>query len=158
MRHARFGWLAATLFFSAMALAPDTCAAGDLTKHASYNDGAVQYDLDTYVDGSKVVALIGLKSGGTTISFAFDQAEWPKVLKLWQDARAMSGSTYSTAGMLREIGSSAQCVITMAGGPDVRVTVVDPTVAAFVFVVHPADQDDFESKLREIGDAATIVN
>lgn len=159
MRHTRFGWLAAALAFSAMALtAPPASAAGELNKHGTYDDGATHIDFDNYIDGEKNVALIGVKNNGTTISFAFDKTAWPNLLQLWESARAMSGAKYSTAGTLKEVGSSAQCVITMAGGPDIRISLVDPTAAAFVFVVPVAEQADFESKLREIGDAATIVN
>jgi len=133
-------------------------AAGNLVSVGEYNADGVQVNLDTYTDGPQVVALIGMKGSGTSISFAFDQAEWPKLRNLWNAARAKSGGTYQTAGSLKEVGSTAQCVITLAGGPGVRMTIVDPTAGALTYVVQPSDQSDFESKLSQVGNAATIVN
>ena len=104
--------------------APTAQAAGTLSSVASYNDGSVKLDFDDYVDGPKVVALMGMKGNGVSISFAFDKAEWPNLLSLWTKAVAKSGSDYATAGSLKEVGSSAECVITMAGGPAVRITIV----------------------------------
>lgn len=138
--------------------APTAQAAGTLSSVASYNDGSVKVDLDDYVDGPKVVALMGMKGSGISISFAFDRAEWPNLLSLWTKAVAKTGSDYITAGSLKEVGSSAQCVITMAGGPAVRITIVDPTVGALVYTVQPGDEAEFGQSLRRTGDAATTVN
>lgn len=138
--------------------APTAQAAGTLSEVASYNDGTVKVDLDDYVDGPKVVALMGMKGNGVSISFAFDQAEWPKLLAIWTNALAKTGPDFTTAGSLTEVGSSAQCVITMAGGPAVRITIVDPTAGSLVYTVAPGDQAAFDQALRETGNAATIVN
>jgi hypothetical protein len=154
MRHA-FATIAFVFFVAAGLTAAQ---AGQLSKLGGFDSGAVHVDFDNYNDDGKIVALIGMKSDGTTISFAFDKAEWPKLLTLWRSARAMTGSSYATAGSLTEVGSSARCVITLAGGPGVRMTVVDPTAAAFAIVVQPSDADGFENSLRQIGEAATIVN
>jgi hypothetical protein len=145
------------ILFALTATTP-ALAAGDLKNFGEYSDGTVKVDLDTYTDGPKVVSLIGMKGNSLSISFAFDRAEWPKLLQLWTRAKAMTGSNYMTAGSLKEVGSSAQCVITFAGGPAVRMIIVDPTVGALPYILQPGDQSDFDTKLRQIGDAATIVN
>jgi hypothetical protein len=133
-------------------------AEGSLLSVGTYSDGTVTVNLDTYTDGPKIVSLVGMKGNSISISYAFDKAEWPKFLRLWTSAKAMTGSDYKTAGSIIEVGSSAQCVISLAGGPGVRITIVDPTVGALVYVVPPGSEDDFDAKLRQIGDAATIVN
>jgi hypothetical protein len=133
-------------------------AAGNLAKFGNYSDGTVTVELDTYTDGPQVVSLIGMKGNSISISYAFDSAEWPKLLRLWNTASAMAGADYRTAGSLTEVGSSAQCIITLAGGPAVRMTVVDPVAGSLVYIVQKEDQADFETKLRQIGDAATKVN
>ncbi len=133
-------------------------AEGTVSIAGNFSDGAVNVQLATYTDGPAVVALIGMKGNGTSISFAFDTSEWPKLLKLWQEAREKSGDEYQTAGSLTEVGSTAACVITMAGGPAVRITIIDPRRGPLVYDVQPSDQASFESYLSQIGNAATTVN
>ncbi len=146
------------MFWDWLPTRPPRRPRGTLSSVASYNDGSVKLDFDDYTDGPKIVALMGMKSGDVSISFAFDKAEWPKLLQLWTKALAKTGTSYSTAGSLKEVGSSAQCVITMAGGPAVRITIVDPTAGALVYTVQPGDEAEFGQSLRRTGDAATIVN
>ncbi|MGH6870973.1 MAG: hypothetical protein ACREHE_05645 [Rhizomicrobium sp.] len=157
MRSTRFLGLLGLAVFAAM-VSSGARAEGTLTNNGTYSDGSVKVDLDDYTDGPSVVALMGMKSGSTSISFAWDSTDWPDVLKLWNDARAMTGSSYATAGSLREVGSSAQAVITFAGGPAVRVTIVDPTAGALIYTVQPGDEDAFGSALEITGNAATKVN
>jgi hypothetical protein len=138
--------------------APTAQAEGTLSEVATYDDGTVKVELDDYTDGPQVVALMGMKGNGVSISFAFDQAEWPKLLAIWTDALAKTGPDFTTAGSLTEVGSSAQCVITMAGGPAIRITIVDPTAGSLVYTVAPGDLATFDQALRQTGDAATLVN
>jgi len=147
----------ASLFFALMASGAAR-ADGQLANHGTFTDGTVNVELDTYTDNGQVVSLIGMKGNGISISFAFDASDWPDLLSLWRSARAKSGDKYQTAGSQKEVGSSAQCVITMAGGPAVKIIIVDPTAGALVYVVNPSDQDSFENDLREIGAMATKVN
>jgi hypothetical protein len=153
------GNLLAIAFVVGLTMAASSAhATGSLTAVQRFSDGTVNVDMEDYTDGPKVVALIGMKGNGISISFAFDIAEWPKLRKLWNDARALTGPNYATAGSMREVGSSAQCVITFAGGPAVRITIVDPTEGALVYTVQPGDQAAFASALEQTGDAATKVN
>ena len=149
--------IVAALFF-ALSGTSVARADGQLANHGTFSDGVVKVEFDTYTDGGQVVSLIGMKGNGLSISFAFDSTDWPHLLSLWQSARAKSGDKYQTAGSLTEVGSSAQCVITMAGGPAVKMIIVDPTAGALVYVINPSDQDSFEGDLREIGAMATKVN
>jgi hypothetical protein len=139
----------------AFAAAPGAHARDVLVSLGRFNDGAVRVDFETRDDGHRIVALLGVDGNGAATSFSFDGAAWPKVLKLWLAARAIRADDYAMAGSLREMGGGSESVMAMAGGPGVRITVGDPTGSAYSFVVPRAAQDDFESKLRAIGQSAT---
>ncbi len=137
------------LFFSAAAsLSP--ARADDLVRVATYDNGGVKLVLATYAEKGKVVGLIGMTEGSTNVSFAFDRPDTANLLHLWQAAIDEHSASYVSKGSLAEVGTTAQCVLTAAGGPAVRLTIVDPIAGAVVFVVQPDDQADFDAKLHQV--------
>jgi len=143
------------LSLAAVAVLSPARAEGNLVNIATYDNNGVQVVLDTYTENGKVVGLIGMYSNNLRISFAFSRGDWPALQNLWQAAMNMDGSDYKSQGSLAETGTSEKCVITAAGGPSVRLTIVDPITGALVFDVQPSVKADFDTKLSQVASVVT---
>ncbi|MDE2183343.1 MAG: hypothetical protein KGJ78_10005 [Alphaproteobacteria bacterium] len=124
--------------------------AGDLNSIGSYANNGVETNIFTYKEGDTVVALIGMHQGDLRISYAFAKSDWPDFERLWNAARSAGGSSkFVAAGSVPETGTKAKCVITAAGGPNVRLIIVDPSEGAILFDLPPGVEGDFDAKLRQ---------
>jgi hypothetical protein len=143
------------LFFAAVAAFSPARADGNLVNIATYDNNGVQVVLDTYTENDKVVGLIAMYGNNLRISFAFDRGDWAELQNLWQAAMRADGSDYKSVGSLAETGTNEKCVITIAGGPTVRLTIVDPIKGALVFDVQPSVVADFDTRLGQVASAVT---
>jgi len=136
-------------------LAAFPAVAGDVKVIGHFENGGVVAEINTYTDGDVVVAVIALKASGKTITFAFDSNEWPALERLWDSAKQESGAEYVSFGSLAEKGTTEKCVITAAGGPTVRLTVVSPIDGALVFDVSRDMVSDFDASLNQAASVTT---
>lgn len=127
--------------------------AGDLKTFGTYDNKGVETRLLTYTEGDAVVGLIGMEQNGLRISYAFSRADWPEFEKVWRTAMETTGSDYKAAGSVAESGTKAKCVIAVAGGPTVRLSILDPVDGAIQFDIP--DVQDFDTKLRQVAAATT---
>lgn len=144
--------LCLTLFASAPALADG------LQNVGTYHDGNSEFVIDSYSKGAVTVGLIGLDDNNLKVSYAFDKTDWPAFYRLWQKARAMSSDKLQTAGSVTETGSATLCIVALAGGPGIRITIVDPTRGAVTVLLQPSDVDAFEANLLSVAGTLTVSN
>ncbi len=129
--------------------------AGDVSLVGHFENGGIVAEIDTYQDGSVIVAVLALKANGRTLPFAFDRNDWPSLERLWGSASQETGAKYVSFGSLAETGTTEKCVITAAGGPTVRLTVVSPIDGALVFDVPRYMVSDFGAKLKQAASVTT---
>ena len=127
--------------------------AGDLNTLGTYNNKGVETRLLTYTENGVVVGLIGMEQNGLRISYAFSRGDWPAFEKVWRTAVETTGSEFKAAGSVPETGTKAKCVIAVAGGPAVRLSILDPVDGAIQFDIP--DVQDFDAKLRQVAAATT---
>jgi hypothetical protein len=130
--------------------------AGDLHQVGDYTNNGIEAEIATYSDNGTVVAVLAFKTSSMTVSFAFDRTDWPALERLWQSAYQQSSTDFVSFGSLAETGTKAKCAITAAGGPMIRLTIVDPVAGALVFDVTPGVKADFDTKLRQAAAVTTV--
>ena len=144
----------ACLFLMLFAAVPAYAAGGNVDKIGSFENNGLTAEIDTYTEGAIIVAVIAIRQGDRVETFAFDKNDWPDLERLWNGARAKAGGNYVSVGSLAETDTSEKCVILMAAGPAIRLTIVSPIEGALVFDVPSYMAGEFEAKLRQ---AAAVV-
>jgi hypothetical protein len=144
-------WAGAFLFL--MMAVP--ALAGDVNIVGHFENGGVTAEIDTYSENGVVVAILAFKTNGRTMTFAFDRKDWPAVDRLWQGAKQARGAKFVSIGSVAERGSDEKCVITAAGGPGIRLTIVSPIDGAVVFNVPRNATGEFDAKLRQAASMTT---
>lgn len=129
-------------------------AEGTVQQVGQFINNGVTAEIDTYTDNAVVVAVIVFKSNGHSYTFAFDRNDWPALERLWSAAVDKHASDYVSIGSLAETGTSEKCVMLMAAGPAIRLTIASPIDGAMSFDVAPSFATEFDAKLR---DAASVT-
>jgi hypothetical protein len=129
--------------------------AGDVATIGHFENGGVAVDIDTFSEKGAVVALLAFTSGGRTLTFAFDRNDWPGVSQLFQGAKQVRGAKFVSIGSVNEVGSDEKSVLTAAGGPAIRLTIVSPIDGAIVFNVPRGAVAEFDAKLRQAASMTT---
>jgi hypothetical protein len=143
---------------AAATLVHGAAAADGLKGFLHYTHGGVVIDLDTYTKGPQIVGLIGMQDGNKSISYAFDKSDIPTLLKMWDEARAVSASEFKSAGTILEVGSTQRCAISAAGGPGIRLSILDPVKGAVVFDLTTDEASEFDTTLRQVAASTTYTN
>jgi hypothetical protein len=123
-----------------------------------YTHGDVVIDLDTYTKGPQIVGLIGMQDGSKSISYAFDKGDITALFKMWDEARALTSDNFESAGTVLEVGSTQRCAISAAGGPGIRLSILDPVKGAVVFDLTEAEASEFDTGLRQVAASTTYTN
>jgi hypothetical protein len=129
--------------------------AGDISTVGQFQNGGATAEIDTFNEKGTIVGILVFKSSGKTLTFAFDRNDWPALDKLWRTARQVQGAKFVSAGSLAETGTDEKGVITFAGGPAIRITIVSPIDGAIVFNVPRSMAGEFEAKLRQAASMTT---
>lgn len=129
--------------------------AGGISAVGQFQNGGTTAEIDTFSDKGTVVAVLVFKSGGKTLTFAFDRNDWPSLDNLWRTAKQVQGAKFVSSGSLAEVGTDEKGVIAFAGGPAIRITILSPIDGAIVFNVPRSMAGEFEAKLRQAASMTT---
>jgi hypothetical protein len=95
-----------------------------LTTIAKYDGTGGQVLVGAFTDNDQRVGVLGVSSVRRA-SVALAKDEWASLLDLWQQARAVRGTTWQTVGTVKETGLKQPSVLTVMGGPGVQFTITD---------------------------------
>lgn len=144
----------ACLLLLLVAAVPAQAAGGTIDKLGVFENNGMTAEVDTYTEGATIVAVIAIRRGDQVETFAFDRNDWPDLERLWTGARGKAGGSYASIGSLAEKDTTEKCVIAVAAGPAIRLTILSPIDGALAFDLRSDQASEFEAKLRQ---AASVV-
>jgi hypothetical protein len=119
-----------------------------LTTIGTYQGGGGHVIVAAYLDNDQRVGLLGVSSVRRA-SVAFAKDEWGSLIDLWQQARAVKGTTWQTVGTFKETGVKEPAQLTVAGGPGVQFVVTNPR-GTFTVSVPKGDLARFDASLHKV--------
>lgn len=111
---------------------------------------ATFYDPDAD-DAAARVGLIGIGAPKRN-SFAFDSAEWAKLIALCEKAAAVQAAAWTSVGTMRETGTSDVSRLVISAGPGVRFVISSPKGLTVTYVLRKEDAPRFQKALLDVRD------
>jgi len=130
-------------------------AEGQFDIVAKFEDAKVGLDVITYTNpdvtaSASRVALLGFRSRSVRTSFVFSLNEWRSLFDLWTTAVKAQSDSWKVVGSLTEMGTTDVSVLTMSGGPGVKLAVTSLKKVSITYVLANADMARFEKALFRV--------
>ena len=128
-------------------------AKGQLSKLAAFTAPGAQFQVFTFEDEGKRVALFGIINGSTRNSFTANLKELPAIFELWKKTLAARSPTWKSVGSLSETDTSDRSRLTLSAGPGVRFVIDSPQGQTETFTMENGDTARFEEALGKAKEA-----
>ena len=138
-------------------LAPPARAAdGKLVVIETFTKGNTELMVAHYTDpnvepAKSRVGLVGIASPNRN-SFAFNHAEWLKLIALCTKAAAVKSATWTQVGTMSETGTTDVSQLTLSAGPGLSFVISSPKEGTVSFIVPKADVPRLQNGMRQIRD------
>ncbi len=147
---------AALLIASLAFMASPVRAEGKLEIVEKFAKGNTELSVAHFTDPSlekskSKVGLIGIASPSRN-SFAFDQAEWAKLIELCDKAIRTKSTGWTQIGSMTETGTEDVSQLTVSGGPGISFVISSPKAGTVSYVIATGDVPRLKKGLVQVRD------